>query len=103
NVRRHETCEGCRGTGAAPGKAPVACRTCGGRGQVRYQQGFFSMARTCPTCQGAGSVITDPCAKCKAKDGCCGREWWRPRFPLAWKMARVFASRTMGRRAHSAV
>ncbi|HWY60082.1 MAG TPA: molecular chaperone DnaJ [Terriglobales bacterium] len=66
-VRRHETCEDCRGSGAAPGKAPVPCRSCGGRGQVRYQQGFFSMARTCPTCQGAGSVITDPCHKCKGE------------------------------------
>ena len=66
-VRRHETCEDCRGSGAAPGKAPVSCRSCGGRGQVRYQQGFFSMARTCPTCQGAGSVITDPCLKCKGE------------------------------------
>ena len=67
NVRRHETCEECRGSGAAAGKAPVSCRTCGGQGQVRYQQGFFSMARTCPTCQGAGSVITDPCLKCKGQ------------------------------------
>ncbi len=66
-VRRHETCEECRGSGAAPGKAPVTCRSCAGRGQVRYQQGFFSIARTCPTCQGAGSVITDPCAKCKGE------------------------------------
>jgi len=66
-VRRHEVCEECRGSGAAAGKAPVNCRSCGGRGQVRYQQGFFSMARTCPTCQGAGSVITDPCGKCKGE------------------------------------
>ena len=66
-VRRHETCEDCRGSGAAAGKAPVTCRTCAGRGQVRYQQGFFSMARTCPTCQGVGSVITDPCPKCKGQ------------------------------------
>ena len=66
-VRRHESCEECRGSGAAPGKAPVTCRSCGGRGQVRYQQGFFSMARTCPTCRGAGSVITDPCPKCKGE------------------------------------
>ena len=67
SVRRHETCEDCRGSGAAHGKAPVTCRSCAGRGQVRYQQGFFSMARTCPTCQGAGSVITDPCPKCKGQ------------------------------------
>lgn len=66
-VRRHESCEECRGSGAAPGKAPVACRSCAGRGQVRYQQGFFSIARTCPTCQGTGSVITDPCQKCKGE------------------------------------
>lgn len=66
-VRRHETCDGCSGSGAAPGKAPVACRSCAGRGQVRYQQGFFSIARTCPTCQGMGSVITDPCPKCKGQ------------------------------------
>jgi molecular chaperone DnaJ len=67
SIRRHETCEDCRGSGAAQGKAPVTCRSCAGRGQVRYQQGFFSMARTCPTCQGAGSVITDPCSKCKGQ------------------------------------
>jgi molecular chaperone DnaJ len=66
-VRRHETCEDCRGSGAANGKAPVSCRSCAGRGQVRYQQGFFSIARTCPTCQGTGSVITDPCPKCKGE------------------------------------
>lgn len=64
-VRRHEACESCNGAGTAPGKAPVSCRSCQGKGQVRYQQGFFSIARTCPTCQGAGSVITDPCPKCK--------------------------------------
>ncbi len=67
NVRRHEACDACRGTGAAPGKAAVPCRTCEGRGQVRYQQGFFSIARTCSTCQGSGSVITDPCPKCKGE------------------------------------
>jgi molecular chaperone DnaJ len=66
-VRRHEACESCDGSGSAPGKAPVTCRSCQGRGQVRYQQGFFSMARTCPTCQGVGSVITDPCPKCKGE------------------------------------
>ena len=66
-VRRHEACDACHGSGAAPGKAPVQCRSCNGRGQVRYQQGFFSIARTCPTCQGAGSVITDPCPKCKGE------------------------------------
>jgi molecular chaperone DnaJ len=65
SFRRHEVCSKCHGSGAAPGKAPVSCRTCGGRGQVRYQQGFFAIARTCSTCQGRGSVITDPCTSCK--------------------------------------
>jgi molecular chaperone DnaJ len=65
--RRHELCDACSGSGSAQGKSPAACRTCGGRGQVRYQQGFFSIARTCPTCQGAGSVISDPCTKCKGE------------------------------------
>jgi molecular chaperone DnaJ len=66
-VRRHEACEDCRGSGSAPGKGPTTCRSCSGRGQVRYQQGFFSIARTCPACQGTGSVITDPCPKCKGE------------------------------------
>jgi molecular chaperone DnaJ len=66
-VRRHEACEECRGSGAAPGKSASTCRTCAGRGQVRYQQGFFSIARACSACQGTGSVITDPCAKCKGE------------------------------------
>src|SRR5438067_1085441 len=65
--RKHESCDVCKGTGSAHGKAPTTCRSCGGRGQVRYQQGFFSIARTCPACQGAGSVISDPCAKCKGE------------------------------------
>jgi molecular chaperone DnaJ len=67
SYRRHEVCEMCKGSGSAGGKAPASCRTCGGRGQVRYQQGFFSIARTCPQCQGAGTVISDPCTKCKGE------------------------------------
>jgi molecular chaperone DnaJ len=65
--RKHDLCETCKGSGSAQGKAPASCRACGGRGQVRYQQGFFSIARTCPACQGAGSVISDPCTKCKGE------------------------------------
>jgi molecular chaperone DnaJ len=64
-ARRNEACEVCGGSGVEPGKSPATCRTCGGRGQVRYQQGFFAIARTCSTCQGRGSVVTDPCPKCK--------------------------------------
>jgi molecular chaperone DnaJ len=72
-VRRHEQCESCHGSGAAPGKAPVTCRKCGGRGQERFQQGFFSVSRTCSTCGGAGQVITDPCLSCRGQ-GAVARE-----------------------------
>ena len=65
--RKHELCDKCNGSGSAHGKTPASCRSCGGRGQVRYQQGFFSIARTCPTCHGAGSVISDPCTNCRGE------------------------------------
>jgi molecular chaperone DnaJ len=64
-IRRAEVCADCHGTGAASGRGPVSCHQCGGRGQVRYQQGFFSIARTCSVCNGSGQVITDPCPICK--------------------------------------
>jgi molecular chaperone DnaJ len=64
SIRRNEVCGECGGTGAAAGKRPVPCPDCGGRGQMRYQQGFFSVARTCSRCGGTGQVITDPCSKC---------------------------------------
>ncbi len=64
-IPRLEACEKCTGTGAAPGTQPESCQTCGGMGQVRYQQGFFSVARTCHVCRGAGRVIGTPCADCK--------------------------------------
>ena len=63
--RHQEACETCGGSGITPGKSAATCKSCAGRGQVRYQQGFFSIARTCPTCHGAGQVITDPCVKCR--------------------------------------
>jgi len=61
---RSETCPDCTGTGAAQGRGPTTCPYCQGRGQVRYQQGFFSIARTCSHCGGTGQVITDPCKTC---------------------------------------
>lgn len=57
-------CEHCHGTGAKPGTEPVICPTCGGHGQVRMQQGFFSIQQTCPRCHGTGRVIGDPCSHC---------------------------------------
>jgi molecular chaperone DnaJ len=66
-VRRMEACVDCRGTGGAKGKAPVTCTQCGGRGQQRFQQGFFSVARTCSVCGGTGTLIVDPCTTCKGE------------------------------------
>ncbi len=57
-------CEACHGSGAEAGSRPVACPTCHGRGRVRVQQGFFTMERTCTSCQGAGRVIEKPCRGC---------------------------------------
>ena len=64
-IPKLEKCEECKGSGAAPGTQPEACRTCAGSGQVRYQQGFFSVARTCSACRGTGQVIKSPCTKCR--------------------------------------
>ena len=58
------TCETCSGSGAKPGSAPSVCGTCAGNGRVRASQGFFSIERTCPECQGRGEVISDPCSDC---------------------------------------
>jgi molecular chaperone DnaJ len=63
-IPRLEGCETCKGSGAAAGTQPETCQTCGGTGQVRYQQGFFSVARTCHVCRGAGRVIKSPCPDC---------------------------------------
>ncbi len=57
-------CEECEGSGARKGSSPVNCTTCNGVGQVRMQQGFFTIQQTCPTCQGEGKVISHPCKKC---------------------------------------
>lgn len=59
------TCGQCSGTGAEAGASPVTCGTCQGHGKVRAQQGFFTIERTCPSCQGAGQVIERPCKACK--------------------------------------
>ena len=64
-VPREETCETCHGTGAAEGSGPEICRQCGGHGQLRFQQGFFTVARTCGMCRGTGRVITKPCTSCR--------------------------------------
>jgi molecular chaperone DnaJ len=63
-IPRLETCDICKGSGAAEGTQPETCVTCGGSGQVRYQQGFFSVARTCGSCRGTGRLIKTPCETC---------------------------------------
>ena len=63
-IPRLESCETCKGSGAASGSQPESCSTCAGSGQVRYQQGFFSVSRTCHVCRGTGKVIKNPCADC---------------------------------------
>lgn len=60
-------CKTCAGSGAKKGSTPKTCNTCAGMGQVRMQQGFFTMTQTCPTCHGAGKMITDPCTSCRGE------------------------------------
>jgi molecular chaperone DnaJ len=64
-IPREETCETCKGSGAAAGAGPEICRQCGGHGQLRFQQGFFTVARTCGMCRGTGRVISKPCTTCR--------------------------------------
>lgn len=66
-IRRLESCETCHGSGSASGRGPSVCPQCHGRGQIRYQQGFFSVARTCSACGGRGSIISDPCHTCRGE------------------------------------
>ena len=66
-IPRHETCTTCTGTGAAPGTTASKCSPCHGAGQIRFQQGFFTMARTCTTCHGTGRVVTTPCVTCRGE------------------------------------
>jgi len=64
---RQEYCEACNGTGAKKGTGVQACQTCGGRGQLAYQQGFFTITRTCPACQGAGQIVKERCPECRGQ------------------------------------
>jgi molecular chaperone DnaJ len=64
---RQEYCEACNGTGAKKGTGVQACQTCGGRGQLAYQQGFFTITRTCPACQGAGQIVREHCPECRGQ------------------------------------
>jgi molecular chaperone DnaJ len=67
DVPTQVACEKCDGSGAKKGTAPVKCSTCGGVGQVRMQQGFFSIQQACPACKGVGTTIGDPCSDCHGR------------------------------------
>jgi molecular chaperone DnaJ len=64
-VPRYEQCGECRGSGAKKGTGLKTCGTCHGAGQVRFQQGFFTVARTCTECQGSGQIVAEPCPECR--------------------------------------
>lgn len=66
-VPKMVVCETCKGSGAKKGSSPVDCPTCAGHGQVRMQQGFFSVQQTCPQCRGQGKIISDPCGPCRGQ------------------------------------
>jgi molecular chaperone DnaJ len=66
-IPRLEVCETCHGSGAEPGSGRTQCPTCKGRGQLRYQQGFLTVARTCAQCSGAGQIIKSPCKTCSGE------------------------------------
>jgi len=65
SLKRYESCGDCKGTGGEGGAQPVSCETCGGAGQVRRSQGFFTMASPCPTCRGQGKTVDKPCKPCR--------------------------------------
>ena len=67
DVPTQVTCDTCTGSGAKKGSEPVKCSTCGGVGQVRMQQGFFSIQQACPACKGVGTTISDPCGDCHGR------------------------------------
>ena len=65
NFSSSDKCGTCNGSGAKPGSKPISCTTCGGQGQVRSSQGFFTIQQTCPECTGSGEQISNPCGECR--------------------------------------
>ena len=101
-IRRMEACKDCRGAGTNTGRGPSTCPHCQGRGQVRYQQGFFSIARTCSGCGGTGTVISDPCTACRGEGRVERQHEINVASRLASKTAHASATRAKAIRAASA-
>jgi len=80
-LNRSELCPDCRGSKRKPGTPPAACPSCGGKGQIRSQQGFFTVARTCPRCHGEGEVITSACGTCEGRGHVKEKRTLRVRVP----------------------
>jgi molecular chaperone DnaJ len=80
-LNRAELCPDCRGSKRKPGTQPAPCPTCGGHGQVRYQQGFLTVARTCPKCQGRGEIISAACPACEGRGHIRQKRSLRVRIP----------------------
>jgi molecular chaperone DnaJ len=80
-LTRAESCAACAGSGMKAGARREACPSCGGRGQVRHQQGFFTVARTCSHCGGSGEIITEPCAECRGSGTAKQKKNLRVRVP----------------------
>lgn len=74
-------CSACEGSGAAPGSKPTTCPTCQGHGDVRVQQGFFSIQQTCPQCSGSGQIISDPCRECGGRGTVADQKTLNVRIP----------------------
>jgi molecular chaperone DnaJ len=81
DLKRNETCETCGGSGAKAGTKATTCRLCGGVGIVRQGQGFFVVQTTCPQCQGAGTVVADPCATCRGSGATAKKVTIKVRIP----------------------
>src|SRR2546430_1751747 len=89
---RQEYCEACNGTGAKKGTGVQACQTCGGRGQLGYTQGFFTITRTCPACQGAGQIVRSVARSAAVRDGLSEKRPSSCGFRLAWTRERACVS-----------
>lgn len=85
------SCDSCSGSGAKAGSAPVTCSMCHGHGQVRMQQGFFTVQQTCPTCRGTGKQIKDPCSKCHGQGRVKDEKRCQPKFQQVLILVTEFA------------